>query len=158
MNPDQFTQWLDGRLDKSLTTKFDNDPEALAERDAWLQVQATLRKELTPTRLPHPDFINARVLEAIERERKASAQAGGFSIRRLAFGGVFSVATAALLAVILLPGAYQRPDEAEFISQVISARAGNPKATVSSFEVPDERGVVLWMDETPFIPSEEQVR
>lgn len=156
MNTDNFTLWLDGKLDAKSAAAFEADPEALAARAEWRALRNLLVSELKPSPLPSPDFVNARVLEQIERESRPARQPAG--IRRLTFAGIFSLATAAILALIFLPDAFRRPDESEFISQVVSASAGNAIASVSSFQVPDEPGVVLWLDGTKFIPSEENVR
>ncbi|MEX1119065.1 MAG: hypothetical protein WEB60_09750 [Terrimicrobiaceae bacterium] len=157
-NTQDFTEWLDGKLSAARAAKFEADPEALAEREAWNQLRATLVSELAPPAIAHPDFINSRVLEAIERDRRVSRPSGNSLLRRLVFAGLASVSTAAVITLIFLPDSFRRPSESEFISQVVSARAGNPKVSVSSFHTRDDRGVVIWIEGTQPIPSDEIVR
>ncbi len=154
----EFTEWLDGTLPPARAAQFEADPEALAEREAWNQLRSSMVTELAPPPLLHPDFINARVLEAIEHSRKPSRHAGHSFLRRLVFAGLASISTAAVLTLIFLPDSFRRPSESEFISQVISARAGNPKVSVSSFHTQDDRGVVIWIEGAQPIPSGEVVR
>lgn len=153
-----FTQWLDGKLPPAQAARFEADPEALSEREAWNQLRPTLVAGLAPPPLLHPDFINTKVLEAIERDRKPSRPAGNSLLRRLVFAGLASISTAAVITLIFLPDSFRRPSESEFISQVISARAGNPKVSVSSFHTQDDRGVVIWIEGTKPIPASELVR
>ncbi len=154
----EFTEWLDGALPPDQAAKFEADPEAVAERKAWTELRAAMVAELTRPPLPHPDFINAKVLEAIERDRKPARRAESSFIRRLVFGGIGAISAAAVITAIFLPDSYRRPSESEFISQVISARAENPMVSVSSFHTRDDRGVVIWIEGTKPIPSGEMVR
>jgi hypothetical protein len=123
----------------------------------WAQTKALLREHLTAPRLEHPDFVNSRVLEEIERQRK-SPQASLFPLRWLAWSGVAAILCAGLLAIVYLPHETGRRSESEFISQVISARAEIPQLTVSEFGAPDDRGVVIWIEGADYIPAESSVR
>lgn len=153
-----FTRWLDGSASPSESAAFEADPLAQAERENWRSLREGLRRELSAPPLPHPDFVNTRVLEEIRREEARAAQRRPALLGRLAFLGAGSLAAAATLALLFLPGALREPTENEFISQVISARAGNPRVSVQAFQSPSDRGVVLWMEGAPFIPSTESVR
>jgi hypothetical protein len=155
---DQFTQWLDGNLPPEEAARFEADPGALAKREAWTGVRKALVDGLKPPALQHPDFINARVLEAIERDRRPARSEGASFIRRLVFGGVGALGTAALITLIFLPDSFRRPSESEFISQVVSARAGNPAVSVSSFPSRVDRGVVIWIEGTRAIPPDEALQ
>ncbi len=156
MNTDKFTLWLDGKLDADSAAEFEADPQALAARDEWKALRGLLVAELQPAPMPSPDFVNARVLEQIERDARPVRKSP--QVQRLAFAGIFSLASAAVISLIFLPDSFRRPDDSEFISQVISASSGNPIASVSSFRIPDEPGVVIWVEGTKFIPPEESMR
>lgn len=123
----------------------------------WAKTKALLREHLTAPRLEHPDFVNSRVLEEIERQRK-TPQAALFPLRWLAWSGVAAILGAGLLTIIYLPQETGRRSESEFISQVISARAEIPQLTVSEFGAPDDRGVVIWIEGADYIPAESSVR
>ncbi len=127
---------------------------------AWQPVRKLLRENITMPKLENPDFINARVMEAIRRDLPAEAPAKrpAFSLRWLAFSGATALVAAAALAGIFLPGLLGPRDEGQFISQVVQARAENSHLSVSSFREPGERGVVLWIDGADYIPANEQVR
>ena len=128
-----------------------NDPR-------WDKTRALLKEHLTVPPLAHPDFINSPVLEAIRRDGKPRAAAPLFSLRGLAWSGAGALAAAVVRSVVLLPHRLQPRSEGEFISQVIEARAEIPQLSVTSFHAPGDRGVVLWIEGSDFIPSEEAVR
>ncbi|CAN5561403.1 hypothetical protein BH09VER1_BH09VER1_38880 [soil metagenome] len=126
----------------------------------WAKTRELLRKHLVPVPpLRNPDFINSRVMEAIEREtREKAARPTLFSLRWLTATGLGALAAAALLMVVVLPRQYTPRNSEEFISQVVDARSGNPDLSVSSFKAPEDRGVVLWLDGVDYIPPEKTVR
>lgn len=124
----------------------------------WPKTRALLREHLTVPPLRHPDFINSRVMEAIEREERTAVARPGFSLRWLFSAGALVLLMAGLLTAVLMPREFGLRGTEEFISQVIDARAGTPGLSVSQFRAPDERGVVLWLDGTTYIPAGEAVR
>jgi len=127
-----------------------DDPE-------WEKTRALLKEHLSVPPLEHPDFVNSRVLEEIGRaERKPRPAAPLFSLRWLSLAGSMAVLLAVVLTLFWVPRG--GPTEQQFISQVVSARAAAPDLSVSQFEAPGQRGVVLWLDGTEYIPAGETVR
>jgi hypothetical protein len=124
----------------------------------WDKTKSLLREHLTARRLEHPDFVNQRVLEEIERLRKRPSPPVFFPLPWLAWPAVVAILCAGLLAVTFLPREAGSRSEAEFISQVITARAEIPQLSVSEFRIPDERGVVIWIEGADYIPAESSVR
>lgn len=124
----------------------------------WQKTRSLLREHLTVPPLQNPDFINSRVLEEITRMERPHPSAPAFSLRWLFWSGATALLAAALLTAVLMPREFGLRSESEFISQVISARAEMPQLSVSQFQAPGERGVVLWVEGTDFIPAEEVVR
>lgn len=125
----------------------------------WEKTRRLLRENLAVAPPAHPDFINSRVLEAIGRDtRIASRRRGWISLPRLAWAGVGLLLAAAILSAIVLPTAMGPRTAEEFISQVVDARAESGRLSVTAFRVPEDRGVVLWIDGTAFIPSDQHVR
>jgi hypothetical protein len=124
----------------------------------WQKTRALLREHLTVPPLQNPDFINSRVLAEIERADRPRPAAPGFSLRWIFWSGATALLVAGLLTAILMPREFGLRSEEEFISQVVSARAETPQLSVSKFQVPGERGVVLWVDGVDYIPAEESVR
>ena len=123
----------------------------------WARTKSLLREHLTAPQLEHPDFVNHRVLEEIERLRVRSRPAI-FSLRWLAWPGAAALLCAGVLTMVFLPRESGRRSDSEFISQVVSARAEMPQLSVSEFRVPDERGVVIWIEGADYIPAENSVR
>lgn len=124
----------------------------------WDKTRSLLREHLTVPPLQNPDFINSRVLEEINREDRPRTVVPAFSLRWLFWSGATALFTAALLTAILMPREFGLRSESEFISQVINARAELPQLSVTQFQAPGERGVVLWVEGTEFIPAGEAVR
>ncbi len=123
----------------------------------WGKTRPLLRAHLTAPGLKHPDFVNSRVLEEIERQGKR-ATPERLPLRWLAWSGVFALFLAAILTAVVLPEQAGRRSDAEFISQVISARAEVPQLSISEFRAPDQRGMVIWIQGTDYIPAEASVR
>jgi hypothetical protein len=123
----------------------------------WARTKSLLREHLKAPPLEHPDFVNSRVLEEIERQRK-TPRPSLFPLRWLAWSGVAAILCAGLLTMIYLPQEMGRRSDSEFISQVVSARAEMPQLSISEFGVPDERGVVIWIEGADYIPAESSVR
>ena len=126
--------------------------------DPWDKTRTLLREHLTVPPLRNPDFINSRVREEITRRDRPRPVAPRFSLRWLFWSGATALLTAGVLTALLLPREFSPRSEDEFISQVVSARGGNPQLSITQFRAPDERGVVLWLEGTDYIPSEETVR
>ncbi len=129
-----------------------------SEDPSWEKTRSLLRENLSVPPLRNPDFINTRVMEAIERAEREPARAPLFSLRWLAFSGAGILTVALLLSIFVLPSQFPPRSESEFISQVIDARAGLPRVSVTQFRAPDERGVVLWLDGADYIPADAPVR
>ncbi len=124
----------------------------------WDKTRALLKAHLAVPPLQHPDFINIQVLKSIRHEGKPRAAVALFPLRWLAWSGAGALAAAVVLTLIFLPHHFRPRSEGEFISQVIEARAEMPQLSLSSFHTPDERGVVLWIEGSEFIPASEVVR
>ena len=127
------------------------------DEEEWARTKALLRKGLTAPRLEHPDFVNSRVLQEIGRVPMPKRPALP-PLRWLAWSGIAAIFCAGLLTMLFLPRETGRRSDSEFISQVVSARAGMPQLSVSEFRIPNERGVVIWIENADYIPAESSVR
>ncbi len=125
---------------------------------AWEKTRGLLRKNLPVPPLAHPDFVNSRVREEISRPGGRVPAEPADPLRWLAWSGVSALAAALVFSAVLLPGQFAPRSEGDFISQVIDARAGESRLSVTQFRVPDERAVVLWIDGAEFIPADDVVR
>jgi hypothetical protein len=122
---------------------------------AWEKTRALLRENLPVPPLAHPDFVNSRVREEIGRP---GARRPAEPLHWLVWTGAASLAAALVFSLVLLPGQFAPRSEGDFISQVIDARAGESRLSVTQFPVPDEGAVVLWIDGADFIPADQAVR
>ncbi len=163
---ERYTAWLDGALDEGESAKFEAGlpDRAAARRDAadWRKLRGDLREALAATPMPHADFVNSQVLAAIRAAapRGAGPEKGGarwFPVGRLAWTGALLVAVAAGLSFLVLPrnGA---PTSEQFISQVVAARAANPKLGAYAFAAPGGRGAVLWVSDAGYIAADEKIK
>lgn len=125
---------------------------------SWDRTRSLLREHLQAPKLEHPDFVNSRVMEAIERLEKPVSKTSSALLRRLFWAGSGALAAAVLLTFIVLPGQMGPREPEEFISQVIDARTFAPQLSVSSFQAPGERAAVIWLEGTEYIPASEAVR
>lgn len=127
----------------------------------WNPTRQLLREHLVVPPPDHPDFINSQVLAAIRREKAWSLSAPAsptWSLGRLLWPGFATLAAAILLSVFLLPRDFAGRGSEAFISEVIAAQAMDPKTSVTSFQVPDEGGVVLWIEGVDYIPATHRVQ
>jgi anti-sigma factor RsiW len=158
---ERYTAWLDGGMDDRERKEFEATLDAAAHRDAaeWRNLRGLLREVLQPASMPHADFVNSQVLEAIHREMPAPRQAapargGWLPVRWLAGAGVFLLALAAGLSVLVLPhregGAPGGRD-----SIVLAA---NPKFGAVAFAAPGGKGTVLWVNDAGYIPADEGLK
>jgi hypothetical protein len=127
------------------------------DEEEWARTKGLLREHLTASRLEHPGFVNRRVLEEIGRMAKPRRPAL-FPLGWLAWSGAAAIFCAGLLTMLFLPRETGQRSDSEFISQVVSARAEMPQLSVSEFRIPNERGVVIWIEGAEYIPAESSVR
>lgn len=123
----------------------------------WAKTKSLLREHLTAPQLDHHKFINSRVLEEIERQKQRRGPPMA-RLRWLAWSGVLALFMAGMLTLFVLPHQAGGRRAAEFISQIVTARAEMPQLSVSHFRAPDKRGVVIWIEGADYIPAENPVR
>lgn len=129
----------------------------------WERTRQLLREHLVVPPPDHPDFINSQVLAMIRHEE---ATAGGtstsapplWSLGRLLWPSLATLAAAIALSFFLLPRDFAGRGTDDFISQVIAVQTANPQTSVTSFRVPDDAGVVLWIEGVDYIPATHQVQ
>ncbi len=160
---ERHTAWIDGTLDEKERIDFErgiDDLEALRrDREGWRKLGALMRESLSAEAMPHADFVNARVLDAIGRDAPAPARRPSlFPVRWLAYAGAVLVVSAAVLTGLLLPGNSGAPAGAGYVSQVISARAADPRLSAYAFKAPGGRGTVLWIEHAGFIPGDKSLK
>lgn len=123
----------------------------------WAQTRSLLRAHLTTPPLEHPDFINSRVLEEIERSRRRQEKPY-LPLRWLAWTGAAAILAACAISLLVLPHAMGPRTEEEFISQVLSSHTEDSSLSVTQFPASNTRGVVLWIEGAGHIPEEQTVQ
>jgi hypothetical protein len=122
----------------------------------WARKKSVLRDHLSSSRLHDAGLVNP-VAEKIEQQ-PPRATSEMLPLQWLAWSGAFSLLLATGLTALVLPRQADWQSDANFSSQVISARAELPKLSVSDFQAPDQRGVVIWIEGADYIPAEAAVR
>jgi len=155
-----YNEWIDGTLDpereKELMTQLENAPKAEQEKVSYQKLRDELRAAATETKLEHPDFINAQVLEEIRRDQKRKRpprRMGGFAL-----AGGFLTAFAIVLTAILLPQVQDPIPHDQLVTRVIEQKTGSPEVFASTFRAPDGHGVVIWLEGIDYIPAEQEIR
>jgi len=150
----QYNRWLDGHLRGAGREAFEAslDDETRRAADGWHEVRAALKESAAAIPVPHPDFLNAQVLRAIETPAPARRQ--GLPLGRLVWAGALCLATAGLLTLSFLP----RETRGDTATTVVSAWTPAPDVSAGAFPVPGGRGTVIWLEGAGYIPGEEKVR
>jgi anti-sigma factor RsiW len=160
---EQYTAWMDGALEGAEKAEFEatlpDREAALRESAGWQSLRGLLRETMVPAPMPHGDFVNSQILNAIEREAKVQPEQarGWFTAARLSWAGAFLLLLATTLSVVMLRRD-AASDQANLISQVIEARTGDPKLGAYAFVAPGGKGAVLWVSDAGYIPANEHIK
>ena len=143
--------------DSKITVQLEAAGMKSFDETEWARTKSALREHLSSPRLHDGDLVNSRVVEEINQQPQR-ARPEMVSLRWLAWSGTCSLLLAVGLTVLVLPEQIGWRSDADFSSQVISARAELPNLSVSEFQAPDQRGVVLWVEGANYIPAEVSVK
>jgi hypothetical protein len=163
---EKWTAWLDGQLSGRELSEFEaslpNKAAAEAEKADARKLGTLLKRELGAQALTNEEFFNHQLREKImrassvpiaEREAKASAW---WTIPRLLWTGTVSLAVFLVFTVLVMHE--KRPaEESQYLTQILNARVDpvvSPNATVSMFEVKQDRVTVLWTEGLQSLPAD----
>ena len=149
-----WTKFLDHENGGAGKSAWENDPAALRQREEWDVVRAELGEALRPPPLAHGEFISSRVMEAISREPRPTSPSPGWLLR----WALASMGVAAVIAVFWVPDVLRPGSSSGFSSQVVAVRAVHPQISAAAFSLPNDRGVVVWLEGAPYIPAEDGLR
>jgi hypothetical protein len=121
----------------------------------WARTKCILREHLSSPRLYDADLMDSRIVEGVKQQPPPPEM---LPLGWLAWPGAFSLLLAIVLTALVLAKHSGGRSGADFSSQVISARAELPKLSVSDFQAPDRRGVVIWIEGADYIPAAASVR
>jgi anti-sigma factor RsiW len=163
---EKWTAWLDGQLSGRELSEFEaslpDKAAAEAEKASARKLGTLLKRELGASALTNEEFFSHQLREKImqessvpiaEREAKASTW---WTIPRLLWTGAASLAVFLVFTVFLIRD--KNPaEESQYLTQILNARVDpvvSPNATVSMFEVKQERVTVLWTEGLQSLPAD----
>ena len=166
---EKLTAWLDGQLTGRELSEFEaslpDKAAAEAEKADAKQLGELLKRELGARTLTNEDFFSHQLRERIEQETgegsRASAVRRGensswWTIPRLLWIGTVSLAVF-LVCTFLVMQNEKLGEESQYLTQILNARVDpviSPNATVSIFEVKQDRVTVLWTEGLQSLPAD----
>jgi hypothetical protein len=166
---EKWTAWVDGELSGRELSEFEaslpDKAAAAAEKAGALKLGELLKRELSATALTNEEFFNHQLRENIARLREPSGVTAGhareprstwWTIPRLLWTGIASLAVFLVFSVIVMRE--KNPaEESQYLTQILNARVDpvvSPNATVSIFEVKQDRVTVLWTEGLQSFPAD----
>ena len=166
---EKWTAWLDGQLSGSELVQFEaslpDKSAAEAEKAEARKLGKLLKNELGVQTLTNEEFFSHQLRERIAQE---SAEASLWSdegsvqtstwwtIPRLLWTGIVSLAVFLVCTVVVMHEK-SPTGESSYLTQILNARVDpvvSPNATVSIFEVKQDRVTVLWTEGLQSLPSD----
>jgi anti-sigma factor RsiW len=163
---EKWTAWLDGQLSGRELSEFEASlpykAAAEGEKADAKKLGALLKRELAAPALTNEEFFSHQVRERIMREasvpsaeRRAKASMW-WTIRRLLWTGTALLAVFLVLTIFVMRDK-NRAQESQYLTQILNARVDpvvSPNATVSMFEVKQDRVTVLWTEGLQSLPAD----
>ena len=152
---EKWTAWLDDQLSGRELSDFEaslpDKATAQAEKADAKKLGELLKRELGAHALTNEEFFSHQLRERIVHERRDSSKsrpAVGWTIPRLLWAGAASLAVFLIFTVAVMRE--KNPEEeSQYLSQILNARVDpvvSPNASVSIFEVKQDRVTVLWTE------------
>jgi hypothetical protein len=168
---EKWTAWLDGQLGGRELSEFEaslpDKTGAEAEKADARKLGALLKSELGVSALTNEEFFSHQLRERIREssmpsvEREARARDSmWWTIPRLLWTGTASI-TVFLVLTIFVMRDKNPAEESQYLTQILNARVDpvvSPNATVSMFEVKQERVTVLWTEGLQSLPADYAAR
>jgi hypothetical protein len=161
---EKWTAWIDdqltGRELEEFLASLPDRAAAEAEKQNAKQVGSLLREQAMT--LSNADFFSHQLRERLDRENAPvrsevdAIRTGWWTIRRLLWGGITSLAVFAICTVLVF---HERTpsSQSQYLTQILEYRVDptiSPNATISMFEKKDDHVTVLWVDGLQSLPPE----
>jgi hypothetical protein len=165
---EKWTAWLDDQLRGRELSEFEaslpDKAAAQADKAEAKKLGELLKRELSAHPLTNEEFfshqLRERVIQAIGGQRRERAgrspTSSWWTIPRLLWAGTASLAVFLVCTVLIMH--QERPaEESQYLTQILNARVDpvvSPNATVSIFEVKQDRVTVLWTEGLQSLPAD----
>ena len=165
---EKWTAWLDDQLSGHELSEFEaslpDKAAAQAEKAEAKKLGELLKRELSLHPLKNEEFFSHQLRERIvedsreqrpERDGRTSTSTW-WTIPRLLWAGTGSLALF-LICTIFVMHQETPPEESQYLTQILNARVDpvvSPNATVSIFEVKQDRVTVLWTEGLQTLPAD----
>lgn len=163
---EKWTGWVDGQLSGRELLEFEaslpDKAAAEAEKAGARKLGELLKRELSARTLTNEEFFSHQLREKIARLREApgrqarEARSTWWTIPRLLWTGALSLAVF-LVFTVLVMREKNPAEESQYLTQILNARVDSvvsPNATVSIFEVKQDRVTVLWTEGLQSLPAD----
>jgi anti-sigma factor RsiW len=162
---EKWTAWLDGQLSGRELAEFEaslpDKAAAEAEKANARRLGVFLKRELGATALTNEEFFSHQLRDRIRQSSAPSAQREAkastwWTIPRLLWTGTASLAVFLVFTIFVIRD--KNPaEESQYLTQILNARVDpvvSPNATVSMFEVKQDRVTVLWTEGLQSLPAD----
>ena len=162
---EKWTAWLDGQLSGRELSEFEaslpDKAAAEAEKTDARRLGALLKRELGVSALTNEEFFSHQLRERIRESSAPSAEREArsstwWTIPRLLWTGTASLAVFLVFTIFVMRD--KNPaEESQYLTQILNARVDpvvSPNATVSMFEVKQDRVTVLWTEGLQSLPAD----
>src|SRR5215469_4873265 len=161
---EKWTAWLDGQLSGGELSEFEaslpDKAAAEAEKAEVMKLGALLKRELGAPELTNEQFFNHELRGKILHESRVPfaerEPRTRWTIPRLLWTGTASLAVFLIFTVFVMRD--KNPSqESPYLTQILNARVDpvvSPNATVSMFEVKQDRVTVLWTEGLQSLPAD----
>jgi hypothetical protein len=165
---EKWTAWLDDQLSGRELSEFEaslpDKAAAEGEKAEAKKLGQLLKRELSAHPLKNEEFFSHQLRERIAlesseqgRERaRRSPTSSWWTIPRLLWAGTASLAVF-FICTVLVMHQERPPEESQYLTQILNARVDpvvSPNATVSIFEVKQDRVTVLWTEGLQSLPAD----
>jgi hypothetical protein len=162
---EKWTAWLDGQLSGRELSEFEaslpDKAAAQAEKADAGKLGALLKRELGVSSLTNEEFFSHQLRERIRESNVLSAKreargSAWWTVPRLFWMGTASLAVFLVFTIFVMRD--KNPaEESQYLTQILNARVDpvvSPNATVSMFEVKQDRVTVLWTEGLQSLPAD----
>ena len=168
MFEEKWTAWLDDQLSGRELSEFEaslpDKAVAQTEKAEAKKLGELLKRELSAHPLKNEEFFSHQLRERIAQESGEQRREGArrsptsswWTIPHLLWAGTASLAVF-LICTVLVTHQERPAEESQYLTQILNARVDpvvSPNATVSIFEVKQDRVTVLWTEGLQTLPAD----